>query len=301
MDILKNWHSGLFSAAVVAAMALVSVGCRTDQSQSEWWQGEQERIGLSQQLELCRFRLELRPSGNLEELNRLSELVQANASVVGSLQRQLHFLNEEVESLERNRADFKLSTIRERRHEAIGKVFETFQSASGRKFLNASVTAIDDAGVTIRHADGSARLRFADLDAGQQVFFGMDAGRAFAAEEKESFAAIAYERELDRQMAAIRLQEREDDLATQRNEVVVERKAVQLAARFISASMAVPLARHARSIGRGSRDYFGYYPRYRYRSNYSIYRHVYYYSAPSYGGVSRTIACPQVTRAGMIY
>lgn len=300
MHLLKNWQSGLFAAAV-AAIAQLSVGCRTNQSQSEWWQGEQERIGLSQQLELCRFRLELRPSGNLKELNRLSELAQANASLLSSLQRQRHFLTEEVGSLERNRADFKLSTIRERRHEAIGKVFETFQSASGRKFLNASVKAIDDAGVTIRHADGSARLRFADLDAGQQVFFGLDAGRAFAAEENESVAFIAYEREQDRQMAAIRLQEREDNLAAQRNELEIERKAVQLAARFVAASMAVPLARHARLVGRGSRDYFGYYPRYRYRSNYSTYRHVHYYSAPSYRSVRRTIVSPQVARACLTY
>ena len=273
---------------VTTLVAVLSVGCKNDQSQAEWWQGEQERIALMHQVELKQYRISQTDVAGFDEVQRLGKLTESSTELLGSLNRQRQVLTEELSLLERNLAELKEATIRDQRNRAIGRTFKSFESASGRKFEEVSVAAIDDAGVTIRHADGSARLRFADLDPEQQVFFGLEADLAFAAEEKESRAAVAYEREIDNQMAVLREQEDRTSQTNRRVELASKRKSSLLAAQQVAETKAGPLAKAATPFGSRSWGYSRYsssYSSYRdpaYRTYSPTYRYVYNYVVPRY-------------------
>jgi hypothetical protein len=281
-----------FLVMATALVAMLSVGCKKDQIQAEWWQGEQERIALSHQVELKQYRINQTDVSGFEEVQRLGKLTQSRAELLDSLARQRQVLTEEVALLESKWFDLKEATIRNQRNRVIGRTFKSFESASGRKFQEVSVAAIDDAGVTIRHADGSARLRFADLDPEQQVFFGLEAELAFAAEEKESRAAIAYEREIDDQMAVLREQNTRNSEAIRRVDLATQRNSSLLAAQQAATTKTGPLAQAATPFGNRSWGYS------RYSSSYSSYRYptyrtVYNYVVPTY---SRYCPTTPITR-----
>jgi hypothetical protein len=161
-----------------------------------------------------------------------------------------------------------------------------------------SVAAIDDAGVTIRHADGSARLRFADLSPDQQVLFGLDAELASAAEESESMAAIAYEREIDSQMEVLQEQQRKNVEKARRDELYARQGSSRIAAQQADVSKERPLAQAATPFGGRSWGYSGYSTyrsSYRYSGyrTYPTYRYVYNYVVP---GPSRYCPTTPTTR-----
>jgi hypothetical protein len=250
-----------------------------------------------------RYRVEHRDMSGFDELKRLDSLREADTSLVQSLRQQRLALNSEVVGLEEKWNNFQSLAIREQRHLAMGKTFKTFQLVSGRKFQDVLVAAIDDAGVTIRHADGSARLRFTDLDTGQQAFFGLEEDLASAAEEKEAQAASAYERGIESQMEIIRQQEiLVSDGARRAEMVAVERnRSQQLAAQRVAAARDRPLAQPATRFGSRSWSDSSFYSNY--RSYRPVYRYV-YYSAPAYNGGFRAVASPQPGRpagSGCLY
>lgn len=165
--------------------------------------------------------------------------------------------------------------LRSRREAVIGKTFETFTAWSGRTYHEVSVSSVDDAGVTIRHADGAARLRYEVLSDDQRQLFGLDAESALAAAAKERTDAVEYESWIDRWWVANREKEAERDRLA----------AIEKASRIVSApsndqqivaANVSPLAKPATAFSsRGSR----YSRRYnRYRSSYSNY----YYPVPVY-------------------
>jgi hypothetical protein len=287
-------RSGCFSAATAAA-ALISVSCQRSHSRTEWWQGEQERIALNQQLALMRYRVEVADASGFDELKRLDSLREADTLRLQALRQQRLALNSEVVGLEEKWSDFQSLAIGEQRHRAMGKTFKTFQLMSGRKFQDVLVAAIDDAGVTIRHADGSARLRFKDLDSAQQEFFGLEEDLASAAEKREAQAASAYERDIESQMALIRQQEiLVSDVARRAEMVAAERnRSQQLAAQRVAAARDRPLARPATRFGSRSWSDSSSYSNY--RSYRPVYRYV-YYSAPAYKSSFRAVASPQPGR-----
>lgn len=291
---LKVHRPGFLAAPLVAA-ALASMSCQRSHFQAEWWQGEQERIALSQRLELLRYRAERSDSSGFDELKRLDGLRESSKSLLDSLRQQRVALKTEVTALEEKWDDFQTSAIQGQRQCALGTTFKTFQSAAGRKFQDVSVAAIDDAGVTIRHADGSARLRFADLDSGQQAFFGLEADLASAAEEKEAHDEIAYDRGIESQMAMIREQEIEVSERARREEMAAaERKfSQQLAVQRVASAKVSPLSLPATRFGSRSWSYSSNYSSY--RSYYPVYRYVYY--RPSTTNCNfRTTASPQPFR-----
>jgi hypothetical protein len=187
-------------------------------------------------------------------------------------------LGGELASLEREWIDFQEVTIRDQRRRATGRTFTTLQLASGREFQQASVAAIDDGGVTIRHANGSAKLRYADLDAGQQVFFGLEADTAHAAELRESRSAIAYERGMEQQMAAIQEQEQRVSSRDRRGELAVGQERPRFAAAAAAVAPVRALAQPATRFGGRSWGYSSY----SYRSYRPTYRYVYHYGAVNY-------------------
>ncbi|MEO5912724.1 MAG: hypothetical protein ABIS50_00710 [Luteolibacter sp.] len=285
-------HASLRFAAL--AVALLAAGCEKKDGNIAWWQGEQERIELSHQLALKEFRYEQLGSSDLPELERLRRANQATAASLKSLKQQQVALNGEFEDLQGNLEDFHEATIQNQRNRAIGRSFPELVSLSGRTYRGVTVASIDDAGVAIHHIDGTARLRYQDLDAKQQLFFGLEAEPALAAVERESQNAAAYERWIDDQMVA--LGEKNDETAklNQRNAAIAKANRSSVAARQVVAANTRALAKPASSVGSGSSRYYSGYHSYRsYRPTY--YRYVYYtpnYYRPAfprscYGSTSR--------------
>ena len=71
-------------------------------------------------------------------------------------------------------AEDSSSAIEARRAASIGKVMKDFTSADGRVFKDVRITRIDDGGVSIRHSNGTARLRYGDLSPAQRERYGLD-------------------------------------------------------------------------------------------------------------------------------
>lgn len=249
------------------------MGCEKQNDSAAWWGGEQQRTELSNQLELQKFRFEEIHTGDLAQLDGCLSKSKAASAQAASLRRERDDLGEVVKSLERRLADFKETTLRSQRQQAMRKTFETLHLASGRTFENVSVSTIDDSGVTIRHTHGSARLRFQDLDPRQQQFFGLEADLALAAHEKEAREAVAYEHWIAKQMEITRLSETAVASVRRINKPASLTRQSDSPALRIVASNVRPLAQPARSVGSG--DYRNY--RYSsYRSCRPTYQNVYY-------------------------
>jgi len=260
--------------------ALLSVACSKREAETVWWQGEEERIELRQQLTLKEFRLLKLGSDDLPELKELRQANKALAHPLASLRQRKLALESEVESMRHERVDFRIAIIRDQRDRATGTKLDKIESHSGRIYRDVTIASIDDAGVTIRHAHGSARLKYGDLDSGQRTFFGLDADLAAAAAEKEAGDLVAYERWIARRMVVIREKEEEQQKIA-RNEIAAERSRIRLASNTAGASGSRPLAQPATSVGTR------YYPRYSssYYPRRSRYYPVYQGYTPGYRNV----------------
>jgi hypothetical protein len=268
-----------FIAAAVSLMSILSVACDKDESLGEWWQGEQDRIALVHQVELKKYRLEQGDFGAYEEVKRLRALVSEQSERLITLGARKQVLQEQVATVEREGIVLRQTAIRNQREQALGKKFESIESTSGRIYQKVSVAAIDDSGVTIRHVDGSARLRFADLNADQQVFFGLEAGLASVAEKNEAIEQVAYEREMDEQLATLQQQKKESADRLANEEIATNRSRTLLADRSIQPSKTGRLSAAATPFGPRSGSYSSD-RSYRYRSS-SGYRSNYYYVVPN--------------------
>lgn len=98
------------------------------------------------------------------------------------------------------------SEIEQRRAEETGKKYKVYETAKGEVYKDATVTKVTDAGITVMHAEGVARLRYEDLSAEQQKEFGITKEGAQAVYAKERKAAAAYEA----QVAAIQKKRQEE-------------------------------------------------------------------------------------------
>lgn len=265
-------------AAVILA-GFFSSSCKEGGQAAGWWQGEQQRIELSHELELKRYRFEQTYSRDYEEFEKLRQSTENAATLLKSLRKERLALTEEIELSEARWADFRESMIRDQRQRAIGRTFETFSVVSGRTFEKVSVSEIDDAGVTIRHTDGSARLRYADLDASQRLLFGLEADLAQAAVQQESQDAAEYEGWIETRMARLEEKKEMSSLVAKRDESEARQKRAEQLRQQIAASNARPLAKAATSFGNSSWRYSNH------TSSYRTYRPTYryvYYASPTY-------------------
>ena len=278
-----------FPVIVVALVALLP-GCKKQQDATAWWAGEQERTELTQQLGLQNFRFDEIHAGDVARLGNFRAESKATHCRAESLRHEQQELNGVVESLQRRLAEFKESTLRNQRQQAMQETFQTFSLASGRRFENVTISAIDDAGVTIRHTHGSARLRFQDLDAQQQQFFGLEEDLAHLANVEEAHQLIAYERWAARQTEITRINETATAQANQRREVTSLQKELDSPAPQIIASNVSTLAQPAKSVGSGSHRNYRY-------SSYQNYRPTWRYiyndgQNCSNHTATETIVCP---------
>lgn len=267
------------------AVALLTAGCGKRDGNAVWWQGEQQRMELSHQVALKQFRLQRLESVDFAELVQLRASNQEMGVSLKLLKQQRAALEAEAEDKQRSLAESREMFLRDHRNRAIGSSFAELITVTGRKFRDVTVASIDDAGVAIRHNDGTARLKYQDLDSKQQLFFGLEAELAVAAADRESRDRVAYDRWMDGQMAVVL--EKNERLAENaaRDERLASESRQRLASQ-ITAAKVNPLAKPATTFGSGSSRYvtsFGSYDR---RSNY---RYVYY--APNYCAPTFPRAC----------
>lgn len=271
-------------------VALLSVGCQKREDRAEWWEGERQRMELEHQFALKDYQLQQSGYGRMEELEKLRASNLAAKEQLNTLLAKRSELTVEFETLEQQRVAFKSDSLRQQRRNAIGQTFKIFSTADGREFQNASVASVDDAGVTIRHADGSARLRFADLDPSQRDFFGLEESAALAAVQQESREALAYERWIDQGVAAVREKQSRASAEDERRARLAREERARVASQQLLAANDRALAQPAKSVG-GS--YFRYDSGY--RSSRPTYRYIYQsspnYCAPAYQRNSQSSGC----------
>lgn len=278
--------------AITASVLSISFflgGCNQDHGQTAWWEGEEERIELVKQIELKKYRYDQFLGSDFEDLQKVRSASEKLSATKKELESRYALVAAEVNSLNEQWSGFRESMIRAHRQRALGKSFDKLVLASGRTFENASVTAINDSGVTIRHSDGSARLRFEDLNAGQRWLFGLEEDLAIAAHQKESQSAAEYERWVDTRLASNEAKAKEAAETARQDRIAANSARADLLASQTASANVSPLSRPSTSSSYRS-NYSGY------RSNYSSYRTytpVYrvYYNTPSYNYCS-----PAVTR-----
>jgi|GEM_PF-6374447 len=259
-------------ASVMAG--LLTSGCRKSGEDAAWWQGEQQRLELSHNLALKEYRYQQSDAASLGKLERLRVSHESETKRLLDLSRQRGDLTVEVESMERQLLGVQEDFVTTQRQMALGKKFKEFPVADGRTFKNATVAAVDDAGVTIRHEDGSARLVYADLDDRQRMFFALDENASLAAQDEEKRQAVAYEQWIDSTVAVNHAKDEQAAFETRREELRFRENRNLIAARQISASNVRALGQPARSFsssGYSSSSYYSGYSRPRYH-------YVYYYN-----------------------
>lgn len=161
-------------------------------------------MDLVQQLALKEFRLSQRGGGSMGNLDGLQREFLELQSSMDSLVAKSDLLKDEIVSLETGMQTMREDFLKNRRSAIAGKTFAEFTTWKGRTYREVSISSVDDGGVTIRHADGSARVTFADLNEDQRMMFGLDAQLAMAAIEKEKADAIEYDQWIGSKLAANR-------------------------------------------------------------------------------------------------
>lgn len=265
---------------VAAAMVfLLLPACERKLDQTACWETEREEIELTQQLKLAEYRLGMTGSGDsngVSELERVEGNLRDLNQRTAALRRDRSALDAEVNELDVRNKELVRLAVQKLRMKSVGRKFDTLVVNNGRTFENASITGVDDGGVAIRHAHGTARLRYSDLSAEQCALFGLDEGTAQAAEDRERREAIAYERRIDEELDAMR--EKEEQIAAVARRSEEAKVSRSLVAANTSTKETSPLAKPASQVGRGStyRYSYGYSG---YRSYRPRYRYVYYYPA----------------------
>ncbi len=254
---------------MAAICSLAGVGCGRKAVDAAWWEGEQERIDLVQQLALKEFRLSKRRDSGVLELEMLRLKSTGMAGSLASLTGQRDRLEQEIESLDARLMALRDDLLQERRQQALNRTFERLDANNGHSYQQVSVVAVDDAGVSIRHADGSARLRFGDLNEEHRQLFGLDQESALAAEEVEAADAAAYDRWIAQRLLVIHEEKESRELLDEAAARKVRENKVYAAREPVVASVS-PLARPNRDLTYRPSRYRVYRSRYRptYHYNY---------------------------------
>ena len=169
-----------------------------------WWNNECTRMDLTQRLKVLEFRYEQAElKFNYEDWLREKKALEGLQVTVSELEAKRDELQIENSEAVRAMADFRKSTLENIRLSRIGTELGDFECPSGRIYSDASVVAVRDAGVTVRHRDGIARMGFNDLSSDQRVFFGLEEESSAKAIQRESAKAHQYLSWLETRMAQI--------------------------------------------------------------------------------------------------
>lgn len=242
---------------------------------ADWWEGEALRVELLGQVNLAKFRLAA--AGDVRGPEELAKVVAEQDALdkqIASLRTKREQLSAGIVQGEEALVKLGEDRLRDLKARAVGKEWTEFATAD-RTYQDAKVVAVTDAGVTIRHRDGSARLRYRDLTDSQRQEFGLDEAAALAAVQEERKQALAYEQWLEDEVAAM---ERDKAQAAKLVASTIRLKSTPAPVVAVNVPpVQNPLKESAKQFGNGSRYYSGssyYRPR---RTNF-----YYYYTAPRY-------------------
>lgn len=187
----------------VIALSAVAISCSDEEHDRVWWDNEKTIIELTNQLELEQLRAKM--TLGLTETHPVSEETPdpvAIESEIALLISQKGSLEKEVSQLVEGWNGFRRSVLIEKRSSVNGTSYKEYDPGNGKIYHDVTVTAIDDSGVSIRHSKGTARLRFEDLDLEGCVNFGLDEQFSHDALRIEREHRIAYEKWIEKGMAA---------------------------------------------------------------------------------------------------
>lgn len=91
------------------------------------------------------------------------------------------------------------SEIEERRAAEVGKKYDRWVTATGKVYDSVIVSNVSDAGISITHADGLARLRYEQLTNQQREHFGITKEGSAAIYIQEAKSQAAYEAKVSEQ------------------------------------------------------------------------------------------------------
>jgi hypothetical protein len=271
-------------------IAVTTVGCESDPLQVELWQGEQEIVELGQRLKLYQFKLGQYDYRRVALLEKLLSVNRYCADTHHSLLMQTAAMKSELMTLETEYIERRKSLLMNQRKNAVGIRFKTISLVSGRTYEDAEVVAVDDAGVAIRHANGSARLRFKDLYLSQQAFFGLEDESAQKAEDQEAVVFGIYNVWVDQQVEYANKQKKEVSENAEHRDLALQQGGTELD----SGNAAIPetpaFDRATTPSGNQYVRSFANEPVR--RSNRAAHRTSYYYYTPNY-----QVRCPQTPSA----
>lgn len=173
--------------------------------------------------------------------------------------------------------------VETRRAEALGKPMETFRTLEGRIYQDVVITKINSGGVSFKHSDGAARLRFDDLSPAQRKYFGIDERTAAKVYRKEAERRAAYELLVEKLATERRIAAEERAVAREKARQIAMEAAAAAKSEKVADQPAVtiPLYPTIQRVNtrphrsRSYREYSPYYGGYYGHSTYSGYRPVY--------------------------
>lgn len=207
---IRWWY---LSAAVALVFGFVS--CKQSGAESAiesdravaWWEGEQEREDLAQAVQLARYRVSQMPADRRGDLARVNREIATLKVRLGEV-RKIHAALEVEEVAIRQHAERYAAMVREqRRMDAVGTKMALFKPAIGRALEDVEITAVTDAGVTLRHRGGIARVDFFKLSQSQRERFGLEFAAAVTALDQENAREMAFHQATEAAMASQREQE----------------------------------------------------------------------------------------------
>jgi len=283
--------------------AILSAACSGNKKDTVWWDNQKTLIELKNELALAQYRASMLAPEDL------SSPAEAETPAPAVLEEDIRLLTDmkrglgdEVSAMEAAWNDFRANVLDQRRAALSGKSFNEFQTADGKTYKNGMVTKIDDGGVSLRHADGTARLRFQDLNSEEHAYFGLDGELAAAAHQKESTNRVAYEKWVGKSLAIAEAKEAEESRIRQQEESKAASARTLAAASRRSSTTSASVSPLTSSFGKlGDTSTFSTgssrYSRYsrRYSSYGSFYRRptIYYYNTtPSYYRNSNRYVAP---------
>lgn len=193
---------GCLIFGAIATGAVMGYRLTRDTHDTVWWENESIRADLAGQLKLAKYRLSVRDTGfDPASLERAEQEKATLQERISSLQKQQRGLTASIRDVETEQALYQERRLRFVQERSLGKEWPEFISGEGRIFKDVKVAAVDDAGVTLRHRDGSTRIRFNELSEAQRAEFGLNEEKAVAADLAERRNAAAYELWQDAEIA----------------------------------------------------------------------------------------------------
>lgn len=262
-------------------LTLFSLGCTSEKEDVTWWSNQERIIELQGQLDLANFRAAEINANASDPSNEIRVIAPKVLELeIDALQSRRERISAEISEMYENWEAFRLSILAERRNEAIGKSYENFETSQGHHYRSATVTNIDDTGVSIRHSSGTARLRCEDLSEEEQIYFGLDRKLSVVALQTERDSRAAYENWVGKNLVVA--EKKAAELARERKRE--EQQAAQSARMLALAARTTKSSAFSSSFGKlgDTTRVYGSYRRSSYRSYYHRPRNRYVNYHPRY-------------------